>query len=227
MTEHSVSQHLRIEIRDYDETIRRFIPGYDRMIQTAVDEVARLSPILAVDLGAGTGALSERLLTTTDGTDVELLDVDPAMMAAARARLAPFEDRARFRLGSFHDPLPRVGAMMASLSLHHIREPEAKAAFFRRIADALEPGGVFVNADITIPAAGPDHDRLYRFWADHLVAAGIGEGRAWEHFAEWSGEDRYFPAEDELRWLAAAGLEAEEIWRFGPASVIAAWKAGR
>lgn len=222
---HSVSQHLRIDIAEYDELIRRFIPGYEAMVDRATAMVASIGPAVVLDLGSGTGALAERLLDRTETTVVELWDVDPEMLAVARGRLGRFGDRARFVEGSFYDPLPPADGIMASLSLHHIPTLAAKGELYRRIAAALRPGGWFVNADVTIPAEAPRHAKVYREWADHLVASGIEERRAWGHFEEWSGEDRYFSRDEELTLIAAAGLEPSSPFQLGPATITAGRKA--
>ena len=61
---HSVRSHLRLEIDAYDETIRRFIPGYeDGLTSAAQRNCLAFAPSLVLDLGAGTGALSEAILT--------------------------------------------------------------------------------------------------------------------------------------------------------------------
>lgn len=47
----------------------------------------------------------------------------------------------------FVEPLPRrFDTIVSALSIHHLYDPE-KAALFRRIYDALKPGGIFVNAE--------------------------------------------------------------------------------
>lgn len=189
------------------------------MLATAVRVVGAANPALVLDLGAGTGALSERLLSLTTATKVELWDVDDAMLLVARERLARFGDRARFIHRSFGEPLPPCDGIMASLALHHIRTLEEKTALYRRAADALRPGGVLTNADITIPRDPAARAATYRQWANHLVASGIPEERAWQHFEEWSAEDHYFSLEEELAALQSAGLTADCRWRNGPATV--------
>lgn len=221
---HSVSQHLRIDVDQYDATIQRFIPRYADMVDRATDEVAARRPERVIDLGAGTGALAARLLAKTDATVVELWDVDDTMLEVARGRLARFGDRARFVHGSFDDPFPAADAFMASLALHHVRDMAVKAALYRRIATALRPGGILVNADATVTAEAPAQAAIWRGWADHMVANGIEERRAWEHFAEWAGEDRYFPLETELPALRAAGLEPVVAWQAGPLAVTVSTK---
>ncbi len=204
--------------------IRRFIPGYEAMLAAAADAVAAVEPGLVQDLGAGTGALSEALLDRTGIGTVELLDVDPEMLEAARSRLRRFGSRARFTLRSYDEPFTPSDAFAASLSLHHIPTIAAKSALFKRAFDALSRGGVLVNADANMPTDRAERDRLYRYWADHLVANGIAEGRAWRYFEEWSDEDTYLPLESELAELARIGFEAECLWRNGPVGVVVAKK---
>ena len=144
------------------------------------------------------------------------------MLAQARTRLARFGDRVRFRKLSFHAALPRCDGAAASLALHHVPTLKEKQAVYEGIREALRPGGVFVNADAVMPADPAGRQAAYDAWADHMAACGIERERAFEHFAEWAEEDTYFPLEEELAAMRAAGLEAECVWRNGPMAVVAA-----
>jgi tRNA (cmo5U34)-methyltransferase len=219
---HSVRRHLRLEVAAYDAAIRRFIPAYEEMLRQAAAAVAAVRPERVLDVGAGTGALSEALLRHPEVGNVELLDVDAEMLQQARGRLGGHPDRVRFTVRSFDEPFPPCDAIAAALSLHHIPTLEAKAALFARAFNALPPGGLLVNADATMPADPPERERLFRYWADHMVACGIEEQRAWQHFDEWSGEDTYLPLEAELDAMSRAGFEACCTWRAGPIGVVVA-----
>ena len=217
---HSVRNHLRLEIDAYDEAIRKFIPGYEVALSRAAGEVADVSPGLVVDLGAGTGALAEAILKHDRVGRVDALDIDPEMLAQARVRLRRFGSRVSFTETSFEAELPECDAVAASLALHHVPTMEERLTLHKRIFGALRPGGVFVNADVTVSAQPKSRERTYRLWAAHLVSCGISEGRAYQHFDEWALEDTYFPLEEELAAMRQAGFDAECIWRDAPNTLM-------
>ena len=217
---HSVRSHLRLEIDAYDESIRKFIPGYEEVLVRAADEVADVAPALVLDLGVGTGALAEAILKHERVGCVDAIDVDPEMLAQARIRLKRFGARVRFSERSFDGPLPACDAVAASLALHHVPTMAEKFATYERIYRSLGPGGVFVNADVTVSSHASARDRTYRLWAAHLVACGIDEERAYQHFDEWALEDTYFPLDEELAALRQAGFHAECVWRDAPNTLM-------
>lgn len=220
MSRHSVRSHLRLEIDAYDETIRRFIPGYEDGLTRAAQEIAGVRPGLVLDLGVGTGALSEAILEHGSVAALEAVDIDPEMLAQARARLERFGTRVRFREASFDAPLPECDAVAASLALHHVPTLKAKSDLFSRIHGALRPGGVFVNADVTIGADPAERERSYGLWAEHMVSRGIDERQAYRHFDEWAEEDTYFPLDEELTAMREAGFRAKCIWQRCPNTLL-------
>ena len=228
-SEHRVGKHLNLKIEEYDATIRRWIPGYERMLSEAAKAVAAVNPRFVLDLGSGTGALAQGILQHREVQAVQLVDVDPEMLDQARMRLAPLGDRVQFVLRSFDLPFPECDAIAASLSLHHISTIEAKQALFSRAFDALRPGGVLVNADCCMPneatpESNDERNRLFGLWAEHQVENGVAEATAWQNFEDWSEEDTYLPLNEELGALRSVGFRAERVWNEGPMGVVVASK---
>ncbi len=116
-------------------------------------------------------------------------------------------------------------AIVACIALHHISTLEAKRALYRQAFEALRPGGVLANADCVMPLDPAERSSLYRGWADHMVARGIAEARAWEHFEEWAEDDTYFSLEQEIEALDAAGFTATCVWQEGPMAVVVSARA--
>jgi hypothetical protein len=55
----SVANHLGIDLSEYDARIRTFIPNYEEMLDVVASVIDPMSSMI-LDLGIGTGALSER-----------------------------------------------------------------------------------------------------------------------------------------------------------------------
>jgi tRNA (cmo5U34)-methyltransferase len=228
---HSVESHLRLDIVEYDELIRRFIPGYDEMLNELADYLAfhlveRERP-LVLDLGTGTGSLAALVLKRMPKANVIGIDTDPAMIVEARKRLADLLPRVTHLLGDFFGPLPHGSdACMASLALHHVRELTEKRRLYRKILGALGPHGIYVNADAMFAENGPLESWMRSAWTKHLVACGFSEAEVESHFRQWSTEDRYFDVRTELHLLHEAGFSnLEVVWRRGPMAVVAGHKA--
>jgi len=225
---HSVKRHLDVDAEGYDVQIHRFIPHYDDMLATGVELLARLVAPEAhvLDVGAGTGALSEAVLEGLPQARVTLLDVDVEMLAEARRRLQGFGDRVAFREGSFLDPLPTADAIVASLALHHVHDLELKTRVYRAVHAALAPGGVLLNLDAAISKDPRVNALVFERWAVHMAEHEIAEDEARGHFAAWANEDRYFPLDAELAALRNAGFaEVECFWRRGPSAICCGVRA--
>jgi tRNA (cmo5U34)-methyltransferase len=221
MTDHRVLAHLGLQARDYDAAIRAYIPQYEQMIATAVNLVRGD----VIDLGTGTGALAAAILEAHATARVKCVDIDPAMLEAARERVGRFGDRAELVHASFDATLPPCDAVVASLALHHLPELERKRALYARIYAALRPGGRFVIADATVHEHGAEREVIYAIWSAWMASHGIAQTEADALFAKWAGEDRYYPLATELRLLADAGFERPDcFWKYGPMTVFGGFK---
>ena len=225
---HSVSGHLNLRVAEYDDLIRKLVPAYPAMRSVQLDLLALSVPAeggLVLDLGGGTGALAAAIAERFPQVAVEIWDTDPEMLATAQERCARFGERIRYVERSFADPLPPCDVVAACLALHHVKDLTIKAGIYRHIYSALRPGGIFVNADTTVPAETLLHDHAFREWARSMEPHGISGTEAHAHFASWANEDYYPPLIVELRMLADAGFtEPECFWRQAAAAVFGAIK---
>lgn len=226
--DHSVLAHLGLQAAEYDAAIHRYIPAYEKMIATVVDLVG--DDRYVIDLGTGTGALASAILDSTARARVRLVDIDPAMLETARARISSsprHADRAELVVARFDDAnaLVPCDAVIASLALHHVTDIDAKRELYRRIHAALRPGGLLAIADATVHAAGPEHDRIYAMWAAEMATHGIDAAEASRLFASWALEDRYLPLTTELTLLAEAGFANPDcFWKHGPMTVFGGYR---
>jgi SAM-dependent methyltransferase len=219
----SVSTHLDLAPAQYDARIRSLIPLYDELIPEvarALGQAARPVKVV-VDLGIGTGALARACLERAPGARVWGIDADPDMMAIASTRLGRLSRRVTMTTGSFlEEALPPCDAIVASYSLHHIRSPRAKLAFYRRCCRALRPGGVLINGDCA-PASTPrGFARDLDVWFTHLGKTFGGRARGRRVYESWADEDVYLPLAEEIGLLRRAGFVVDVPWRRSPFAVI-------
>jgi tRNA (cmo5U34)-methyltransferase len=171
------------------------VPGYERF----EDEVARASGHGArrvLELGVGTGETTLRLLERHPDAEVVGIDASAAMLDRAARRLP--EERVDLRVAHIEDPLPegRFDLVVSALAVHHLGG-EAKADLFVRVARVLAPGGRLVLGDVVIPD-DPD-DAVAPIDPAHDFPSRV---------------------EDQLAWLADAGLDAHVCWQERDLAVI-------
>jgi tRNA (cmo5U34)-methyltransferase len=80
-----------------------------------------------------------------------------------------------------------------------------KARAFARVAAALRPGGVFVNAE-QVAGPTPAFTALYAAWHEAGARAGGSDDAEWAAAEERMAYDRCASVQDQLAWLRAAGF---------------------
>ena len=222
----AVGSHLGIAVAEYDQRIRTFVPFYDEMLDVAAEALGALdgrAPLI-VELGTGSGALAARILSRRLGARVVGIDEDPAMLAMASARMPG--GRVELRQANFSRiELPPADAVVASLALHHVKSLARKLELYRRVARALAPGGLFVNADCAPPASPVLAARAMDTWRAHLQTT-YSAREAAGYLRAWAAEDRYQRLDVELDLVARAGLTPDVVWRREAFAVIIGRKRG-
>ena len=184
----------------YLELMREEVPQYERLQDEVAAATAGAEARRVLELGTGTGETARRVLAAHPAAELLGVDESSGMLEAARSSLDP----ARVRLveGRLQDPLPDGpwDLVVSCLAVHHL-DGEGKADLFRRIAAVLAPGGRFVLGDVIVPE-NPD-DRV-------------------TPIDETEGYDLPDRIDDQLRWLAAAGLTPELRWVDRDLAVIVA-----
>lgn len=211
-----------MKVTEYDRVIRTLIPAYEAMQGAVLEWIGRVVPSggLVLDLGGGTGRMAHAVAKAFPKLRVEMWDIDRAILDVARERMRDVADRVTVVERSFEGKLPPCDAVVASLSLHHVKEIQRKWEIYSNAYEALRRPGALLVADPSMPTAALARKATYDQWAEFQIAHGYTEAQARQHFVDWQNEDKYFPLHEELEALKAAGFpEPSVFWKQGPMTV--------
>lgn len=184
-----------LDAETYLSMMRAEIASYDELQSRLADTTAEVSARSILDLGSGTGETAIAVLKRHPEASLVGVDSSGEMRSIARRRL-PSET---FIVSRLEDPLPSglFDVIVSAFAIHHL-DGEQKAELFNRVASALSPGGRFAMLDVVVPS--------------EPVEAPI---RLEE------GVDKPSSVHEMLRWIEAAGLEAELVYSSGDLAILA------
>jgi tRNA (cmo5U34)-methyltransferase len=214
--------------QDYDSQREYVIPGLREFYGASVWAMESAAPEPAVlDVGAGTGLLSAFLLEKFPEARLTLMDISENMLDMARKRFAARPgtkfvvcDYSRSELGGPYD------IICSALSIHHL-SPEDKQELFHRIFAALQPGGMFVNADQADGETVYFRERYLNYWNDFLKGGPMTEAQHAEILKRRDTLDRNDKLSLQLMWLNEAGFsDVDVVYKNRTFIVTVARKAG-
>lgn len=218
----------------YDRKLRLFIPDFEEFYGSILGfvPIEGDAEVRVLDLGAGTGLLSEMAAERYPSAEITLIDFSENMTNIARQRLAGCGDRFRFVVADYlEEPFPeQYHLVVSALSIHHLQD-EHKQRLFRKVHDSLTPGGVFVYADQVLGPTPEIEERYREDLVRRVRERGIEE-EALERVAQKmkeSGSHTFeAPLTAQIHWLAEADFEAVDcFYKRGRFAVFGGRKPGR
>jgi len=196
----------------YDRSRRQMVPCFDELYGIAAGLIPfeANQPFEVLDLGAGTGVLSQFIAAKFPHAKILLADIAPEMLKLAQERFAragrEIDSRMRYLLLDHgQDPIPgRFDAIVSGLSIHHLEHDE-KRALFARIYAALPAGGIFINAEVILGETDEIEQRANQDWMAAAREAGASESDL-AAAIERQRHDRCATLDAQMSWLRETGF---------------------
>lgn len=220
-------QHFDLMADQYDELFVTHMHAYDlthEMILTMLPFPPQ-QPIRVLELGTGTGNLTQKLLDRFPQSTAVGYDLSAEMLARARAKLAAAGARLQLHQGDFSQmafPGP-FDAVISAIAVHHVPPPD-KPALFQRLYAALRPGGALVLGD-AFQAATPALSERYRHLSTaSLERQGIVETPVYVAYRSRNSQASGGSSthlQDYLLWMEQAGFcNVDCVWKYLARAVV-------
>ena len=194
---------------EYDRSRRQLIPCFDGFYHAAVEQLDAhpQAPISVLDIGAGTGLLSARILEHFPRALMTLQDSSAAMLVIAQERFKAHKEQVTYLQHDYRLELPSgpFDAVVSALSIHHLTETE-KIDLFQTVYGVLGSNGIFVNADQVLGET-PAEEKFFReSWLAEVRAAEVSEADL-EAALERMKADKMSTLRTQLSYLRSVGFQ--------------------
>lgn len=193
--------------QQYDNQRNKLIPCFDDFYKCAVDnlELNSSTPCI-LDLGAGTGLLTEKVLEKYPKAKVDLIDLSDNMLEVAKERFAnnnnisvQVADYSVCNFGNIYD------AIISSLSIHHL-EDQAKVSLYEKIYAHIVSEGIFINAEQVLGETAFIENIYRQFWEKDVEQSGLKKEEILSAY-ERVKLDKRTPLSVQLNWLKDIGFK--------------------
>lgn len=168
MNRNRIKTHFEEEAKEYDSIILRLIPNYNQMVNILVSLLSynEERPLKVIDLGCGTGTISQAVKRRFPNIQLTCVDIAQNMLDIAFAKNGENTRLIQADFADFNEFIfpNRYDIVVSSLAIHHLESNESKLKFYKSIYTAMNKGGTFVNIDVVV-SDDPEWQKIYmREW---------------------------------------------------------------
>ncbi len=202
---------------EYTEMLERLVPRYREMLWMILNYIPEdLSPKRIVDLGCGTGNLSEGILMQYPDAKLIGVDLSASILAEAATRLKNYSNISYLNedFNSLEFEENSIDLIVSSIALHHLTDPQ-KEKLLQKIYSWLTPGGVLIFGD---QFAGSTETR-YQQHIDNWKLTSEGKNvpdSEWQLWMEHQEKHDYHTTiENYFNWCRHIGFKnSDVVWRY-------------
>ena len=192
--------------KKYDSQREYLIPCFHDFYSACLPLIKSLTHAKNVlDIGAGTGLFAEFVYRLNPALHFTLTDISAQMLQVARERFAGQANFEFIELDFSKGNIPgKYDIIISGLAIHHLEDAD-KARLYKNSYQALNDGGLFINAD-QVAGKNVMFDSLYKYhWRETVSSSGLDRDALVQAF-ERTKLDKLSPLETQLKMLEKAGF---------------------
>ena len=198
--------------KSYDRQRGIVIPNLDQLY-TVIENLANsnVSRPRILDLGAGTGLLTEKIFKKYFRGHFTLIDISEEMLSIAKKR---FKKNRNFKyiLGDYLkiDFEESFDIIISSLSIHHLEDKDKKI-LYSKVYEILNNDGIFLNADQVL-APSTENEYIYqKNWLE-MIEVGTLKQDEKEIIIDRMKHDKPATLENNIIWLKKCGFNNVDVF---------------
>lgn len=200
----------------YTDLISKCVPRYAELMYNMFHYIpGDFKPKRILDLGCGTGNLTEQILLHYPEAEIDALDISEDILKESQKRFAAKPNVRYIQADFIHMHLPpgSYDLILSSIAIHHINDPE-KVNLYRDIFQALTPNGLFIFADQTRGITEEIYQKHILRWKEEAFKLGSTQEN-WDMWMEHQdAHDFHTPVNWHIKQLEIAGFkEIDLIWK--------------
>jgi len=211
-----LKKHFNKEAEAFDKQVQKNIPCYNEMLTALINAIPnnKDSPKI-LDLGCGTGNITQKALNRFPEAEVTCLDLSENMIEIAKDKLSSYEN-IEYIVGDFTqmELNTKYDVVLSSLALHHIPNDEEKEAMYKNIYETLEKDGVFYNADVIKANSNYNEELNNKVAIQEMKENGVTDEEIAEHKGKRDANDIPTTLIKHIKMLENVGFkEIDVIWK--------------
>ncbi len=198
--------------QSYDSERKALIPCFDDFYKIIVELAdIKTGKIKILDIGAGTGLLTQFLLLKYPDAEYTLIDISDEMIGMAKKRFHGNKN-IKYIIRDYveHEFTEKFHIAVSSLSIHHLSDDE-KEKLYKNIYNILEDDGIFINGDQFLSPSAKNEKFNMDNWLSKIESTQLSEERKQGAYNRLK-LDKTATVQKNLDWLEKAGFTDVDIF---------------